>query len=179
MRLLLGVIAVLTALSVAGCQNPIDPVDKSDKIQGLTWVEINSADLAMWDSDPGNDGLEISLSYKNEYGDELSFHDKSHNVVIEFWTEKNAGTVDAEFFTRDRLFYSQTIDFENSDDAIRIPYEAYISQLSAAYGGLTAAASGMLVVRVFPPEEDPRPELLVAKSGVEFYVPPTVADGTD
>ena len=179
MRLLLGVIAVLTALSVAGCQNPIDPVDKSDKIQGLTWVEINSADLAMWDSDPGNDGLEISLSYKNEYGDELSFHDKSHNVVVELWTQKDTGTTENSFLTRDQLFYSQTIDFENSDDAIRIPYEAYISQLSAAYGGLTVTATGMLVVRVFPPEEDPRPELLVAMSDVDFYVPPTVADSTE
>ena len=176
----LWAIAVLAVFAIAGCQNPIDPIDKSDKIQGLKWVEINGGDLDRWDSDPGLDGMVITLSYKNEFGDELSFHDKAHNIVIEFWTQKDTGTDGSSYITRDQLFYSQTIEYENSDDSIRIPYEAYLAQLAQAFdfSNVDETFTGMLVVRVFPPDEDPRPELVVAQGDTVFYERPAGDDLT-
>ena len=180
LRFLLGVIVVSSALAVAGCQNPIDPIDKSDEIQGLTWVEINDASLDKWDSDPELDGMLVSLSYKNEFGTELSFHDKPHDVVIEFWTQKNAGTTDIPYLTRDRLFFSTTIDFENSDDDIRIPIEAYFGRLGSVFDFSSEEEDfeGMLVVRVFPPQGSPREELLIAEADVAFYQRPAGQDVT-
>ncbi|HWR97167.1 MAG TPA: hypothetical protein VN317_01990 [Candidatus Methanoperedens sp.] len=178
--MLLGAIALVSFFSVSGCQNPLDPIDKSDKIQGLTWFEINGAELDRWDSDPELDGMLISLSYKNEFGDELSFHDKPHNVFIEFWTQKDIGTGGNSYLTRDQLFFSKTIRFENSDDSIRIPIEAYIGPLGTVFD-LTdpdADFTGMLVVRVQPPQEYPRPELLVAEADVVFYERPVGDDLT-
>lgn len=179
-RVLVGVIALISVFSLAGCQNPIDPIDKSDEIQGLTWVEINSSDLEPWDSDPELDGLVITLGYKNEFGDELSFHDKQHNVVIEFWTQKDINPDGDPYLTRDQLFYSQTIEFEDSEDEIRIPYESYFAQLSTVFdfSNQDETFKGMLVVRVFPPNEDPRPELLVADANVVFYERPAGDDLT-
>ncbi|HEY5997944.1 MAG TPA: hypothetical protein VI078_01400 [bacterium] len=179
-RALFAAIALLSALSIAGCQNPLDPVDKSDKIQGLTWVEINSASLEQWDSDPGLDGMVVSISYKNEFGDELSFHDKPHEVIIEFWTQKDIGTGGISHLTRDKLFFSKSINFENSDDDIRIPYEAYLGAAQGVFDFSDPAAdfSGMLVVRVFPPLESPRPELIVAESDVVFFERPVGDDLT-
>ena len=177
--MLFGAIALLSVFSFAGCQNPLDPIDKSDKIQGLTWIEINDASLDRWDSDPEDDGMLIGISYKNEFGDELSFHDKPHNVVIEFWTQKNTGT-DSDYWTRDKLFFSKTIEHENSDDDIRIPIEAYYAQLGNAFdfSDPDEPFVGMLVVRVFPPQEYPRAELMVADIDIDFYDPPEGDDLT-
>ena len=179
-RVLLGAIALVSAFVTAGCQNPLDPIDKSDKIQGLTWVEINDAAWEQWDSDPEADGMIISLAYKNEFGDELEFHDKGHDVAIEFWTQKDIGTDDNSYLTRDQLFFSKTIHFEHSDDDIRIPVEAYFGGLGEVFdfSDPNVAFEGMLVVRVFPPQEYPRPELLVAMDTVPFYVRPEGDDLT-
>ena len=167
-------IVVLAVFASAGCQNPIDPIDKSDKIQGLKWVEINGGDLDRWDSDPGLDGMVITLSYKNEFGDELDFHDKPHDVVIEFWTQKDIGDTGSPYLTRDQLFFSKTVRYEHSDDDIRIPIEAYFASLGEVFdlSDPEEVFEGMLVVRVFPPQEFPRTELLVAQADTEFYVPP-------
>jgi hypothetical protein len=179
-RALFGAVALLSVFAVAGCQNPLDPIDKSDKIQGLTWVEINDASLDRWDSDPELDGMIVTLSYKNEFGDELSFHDKPHKVVIEFWTQKDLGTEESSYLTRDQLFFSKTIEYENSDDSIRIPIEAYYGALGNVFDFSDAAEdfTGMVVVTVYPPQEDPRPSLLVALDGVVFYERPLGDDLT-
>ena len=179
-RAILGAVALAFAFAFSGCQNPLDPIDKSDKIQGLTWVEINDAAWEQWDSDPEADGMIISLAYKNEFGDELEFHDKGHDVAIEFWTQKDIGDTGSPYLTRDQLFFSKTVRYEHSDDDIRIPVEAYFAQLSGAFdlSDPTVAAEGMLVVRVFPPQEYPRPELLVALDSVLFYEAPLGDDLT-
>jgi hypothetical protein len=175
---LFGVSALLVMGAFTGCENPFDPLGKSDKIEGLTYIDF-SATWERWDSDPQGDGLVVSLTYSNEFGDSLSFNDKSHKVVIEFWTQKDlsAGTEPtprAATIVKDKLFYTKTIDFENSDDEIRIPIEAYYQALVAAFPASDDAApdfAGFMVVRVFPPQQYPRTELLVAQPDVVFFVP--------
>lgn len=122
----------------------------------------------------------VSLSYKNEFADELDFHDKPHDVVIEFWSQKDIGDTDNPYLTRDQLFFSKTIRYENSEDDIRIPVEAYYADLGKVFDFADPAVdfSGMLVVRVFPPQEFPRPELLVALDSVIFYERPAGDDLT-
>ena len=179
-RAILGAVALVSALAVPGCQNPLDPIDKSDKIQGLTWVEINDASFEQWDSDPEADGMLVSVAYKNEFGDELDFHDKPHDVVIEFWTQKDLGDTGSPYLTRDQLFFSKTVRYEHSDDDIRVPIEAYFASLGEVFdlSDPDTVYEGMLVVRVFPPQEFPRPELLVAEADTEFYLPPEGDDLT-
>ena len=48
---LFGAVALLLAGAVAGCDNPFDPLNKSDKIQGLTYFDF-AATQEHWDSDP-------------------------------------------------------------------------------------------------------------------------------
>ena len=169
---LFGVIALFMAGAFTGCENPFDPLDKSDKIEGLTYVDFTAA-WDRWDSDPYGDGLLVTLSYSNEFSETLSFHDKPHEVVIEFWTQKdrNEGIEGSDaYIEKDQLFFSRTFQFSNSDDDIRIPIEAYYQALQAA---APVDDKGYMLVRVFPPEQYPRMELVVAQSDVQFYVPET------
>jgi len=185
---LFGVLALFAVVTVAGCDNPLDPLDKSDKIQGLTFVDF-SATWERWDSDPQADGLVVNVDYFDEFGNSLSFHDKPHNIVIELWTQRDAGevgedgTVTTPFLVKDRLIFSRAIEFSNSDDSIRIPIEAYFQALQdadirdpATGEPVTGDIIGFMVVRVFPPEEFPRPELLVAQPDVLFFEPEVAED---
>jgi hypothetical protein len=172
---LFAALALLMAGVFAGCENPFDPLDKSDKIEGLTYVDF-SATWERWDSDPQGDGLVVSLSYYNEFGDSLAFHDKPHKVVIEFWTQKdkNEGVEgSSSYLMKDQLFFSKTIEFSNSDDDIRIPIEAYYQALQAA---APVDYTGFINVRVFPPQQYPRTELVVAYSDKVFYEPEVAED---
>jgi hypothetical protein len=179
--MLFGAMALLMAVAFAGCENPFDPLDKSDKIEGLTYVDFTAA-LERWDSDPQMDGLLVTLSYSNEFGDSLAFHDKPHKVVIEFWTQKDKNEGEegsSTYYIKDQLFFSKTIEFSNSDDDIRIPIEAYYSSIPADLFGTDGIAAGMVIVRVFPPQEYPRRELIVAQGGddaVTLYDPEKVQD---
>jgi hypothetical protein len=171
--LLLWAIALLGIAAFAGCQNPFDPLDKSDKIEGLSYISF-SATLGAWNSDPGDDGLIVAMDYYNEFGDGLSFHDKPHDVVIELWTQVG---VEGEFQTKGQLIFSRTVRYENSDDDIRIPIEAYYqAMLNAGLPDGTGAFAGFMVVRVHPPQDYPRPELIVAQPGITFWEPPTAED---
>jgi hypothetical protein len=186
--LLFGAFVLFMAGALAGCENPFDPLDKSDKIQGLSYVEAATTWEA-WDSDPEADGVVIELTYSNEFGDTLDFHDKPHEVVIEFWTQKDIGSIETEvdgeietsppYLIQDKLFFSKTIDFENSEDTIRIPIEAYEDAIpEEAYTEVGADADQVfVVVRVFPPQEFPRQELYIAESDVLIFKP-VVAEGT-
>jgi hypothetical protein len=173
--LLFGVCTLFMAGAFLGCENPFDPISKSDKIQGLTYIDFTAA-WERWDSDPQGDGLLVTLSYSNEFGESLAFHDKPHKVIIEFWTQKNKNEGvegSSAYIVKDQLFFSKTITFSNSDDDIRIPVEAYYQALQAA---APENNTGFVQVRVFPPEQDPRTELVVAQSDVEFYVDETGED---
>jgi len=172
---LFGVLALFMVGAFTGCENPFDPLDKSDKIEGLTYIDF-TAGWDRWDSDPQGDGLLVTLSYSNEFGEQLAFHDKPHEVVIEFWTQKdkNEGVEGSTAYLQmDQLFFSKTITFSNSDDDIRIPIEAYYQALQAA---APLDNKGFMQVRVFPPQQYPRTELVVAQSDVEFYLPETGQD---
>ena len=173
--------ALLMAGAFAGCENPFDPLDKSDKIEGLTYIDF-SAGWERWDSDPQGDGLLVTLTYSNEFGDSLAFHDKPHKVVIEFWTQKdkNEGVEgSSSYLMKDQLFFSKTIEFSNSDDDIRIPIEAYYQAMVAAAPSSTPDSvdwTGFVNVRVFPPEQYPRTELVAAYSDQVFYEPEVAED---
>jgi hypothetical protein len=170
--MLFGAIALFLAGAFAGCENPFDPINKSDKIEGLTYIDFSST-WERWDSDPQGDGLVVTLSYSNEFGSSLAFHDKPHKVVIEFWTQKdkNEGVEGgSSYMTMDKLFFSKTIEFSNSDDDIRIPIEAYYQAMQAA---APVDYTGFMQVRIFPPEQYPRTELVVAQPDVVFFVPET------
>lgn len=172
---LFGVVALFMAGVFPGCENPLDPIDKSDKIEGLTYVDF-TAGWERWDSDPQGDGLLVTLSYSNEFGDSLAFHDKPHEVVIEFWTQKNQNEGDeeaSEYLVKDELFFSKTIEFSNSDDDIRIPVEAYYQALQTA---APVDYTGFMSVRIYPPQQYPRTELLVSQPGVVFFVPETAEE---
>ena len=174
-------LAVAVLLAGAGCENPFDPLNTSDKIQGLTYFDF-AATQEHWDSDPEWDGVQISMSYYNEFGDSLSFHDKPHKIQIEFWSEK-AGEDDTTT-VRDELLFSVAVEYSNSDDLIRIPIESYYSYLPAPESDdeADAAITGYLLVRVFPPQDYPQNELIYLQGGVEFYTPeeaPLVIEETD
>lgn len=174
---LFGALALLAVVAFGGCQNPFDPIGKSEKIQGLSYVDFG-ATWDRWDADPQYDGISIAMDYFNEFGDSLSFHDKPHDVVIEMWSQKDIGTVESPFKAKDKLIFSRTIDYSNSDDDIRIPIEAYYQAVQDANiaDETTGEAKGYMVVRVFPPLEYPRPELLVAAVDVVFFKPETAED---
>lgn len=226
-----GAIALLATGVIAGCENPLDPINKSEKIEGLSFIDV-SATWDRWDSDPEYDGVSISVDYFNELGSGLSFHDKPHKVVIEFWTSKDTSKEESTTSTtttstttsastsgglirlgkswtagarnaarpsftaaglliQEKLWFTKTIQFSDSDDAIRIPIEAYSRNLPPCEIVATAApttttttttepetaapttceSKGFLVVRVFPPQDFPRPELVVAQSDVTFFKP--------
>ena len=174
---LFGALTLVAALAVAGCQNPLDPLDKSDKIEGLSFVDF-TATWDRWDSDPEFDGMVIGMDYKNEFNEGLAFHDKPHTVVIEFWTQLESGPDDALFKSKDKLLFSQSITYSNSDDDIRIPVEGYFGALSASGVDMTATEGVKCFVslRVFPPQEFPRPELDVAQPDIVVYKRPTAED---
>ena len=159
--LLLGGVIVIAG-AVAGCDNPLNPLKSSDKIQGLTYFDF-AASQEHWDSDPEWDGLQITLNYYNEFGDTLSFHDKSHKVQIDFWSEDADGKPAS-------LLTSKTVEFSNSDDFIRIPIEYYGGFLSIA--DPPEDITGCLQVSVFPPEEYPQRELVAPfQCGVDLFKP--------
>jgi hypothetical protein len=180
---LLLFLAVAFLAAGSGCENPFDPLNTSDKIQGLTYFDF-AATQEHWDSDPEWDGVQITMSYYNEFGDSLSFHDKKHKVQIEFWSQKTSDTT-PPVTSRDKLLITKTVDFSNSDDLIRIPVEYYYSSLpapvttttTASIGKTRAAATftepvtGYLLVRVFPPQEYPQKELVFLQGDVEFFTP--------
>src|SRR5512145_538643 len=143
-KLLLVAVALVMAGAFPACDNPFDPLNTSDKIQGLAYFDF-SATQEHWDSDPEWDGLQITMSYFNEFGDQLNFHDKPHKIEIEIYTEDTTGLtpVRGDFLT------TKTIEYSNSDDLINIPIEFYGGALPLPS---EAAISGCLLVRIFPPE---------------------------
>jgi hypothetical protein len=157
--------AVAIVGAIAGCDNPFDPLKSSDKIQGLSYFDF-AATQEHWDSDPEWDGVQITLSYFNEFGDALNFHDKPSKVEIELWQEVSSATtppvVTQTFLT------SLAVSFSNSDDPIRIPIEAYSGFLVIA--DPPADIKGCLQVRLFPPQEYPQ-RVLVAPTqcGVDLF----------
>lgn len=223
--LMLGAMSMLVAGVLAGCENPFDPINKSDKIQGLSYIDFSST-WDRWDSDPEYDGVTISLEYYNEFGNSLNFRDKPHDVVIEFWTTRDTEAVDPTTTTgtttattttttasligrtglwgarsrnagnaphsvlglivQEKLWFSKTIRYSNSEDDIRIPIEAYARFLpecapvttTVGAGTITTTPEpseceqkGFLLVRAFPPQGYPRPELVVAQPDVIFFKP--------
>jgi hypothetical protein len=177
--LLFGALALLVVGVLPSCQNPLDPLSKTDKIEGLSYVDFSST-WDRWDADPEYDGVVVTMSYFNEFGDTLSFHDKPHSLVIEMWTQKDTGSTSGtstSFLSKDTLFFTKTIEFSNSDDPIRIPIEAYKNLIpSTAIDATTGGATGFMVVRVFPPQQFPRKFLEVAQPDVTFYSAPTAQD---
>jgi len=150
------IFTVAMAGAIAGCDNPFDPLKQSDKIQGLSYFDF-AARQEHWDSDPEWDGLLVTLSYSNEFGDSLNFHDKPSKAQIELWSEV-AGATTADPATRTFLT-SFTVSFSNSDDPIRIPIESYSGFLEIT--DPPADIKGCLQVRLFPPQGYPQ-KVLVA-----------------
>ena len=176
---------LLTSVGLAACTNPFDPLTESDSIRGLSYIDFSLL-WDRWDSDPEGDGVSVTVLYFNEFADDLEFHDKPHRVVIEFWTEQSVGgTTDPDTDitsggrpSNDTLIFSYPVEHENSDDDIRVPIEAYAGALAANFEQFPEEAVTLFVmVRVFPPNQDPRPELVAYYAGVEVYQPETsVAD---
>jgi hypothetical protein len=163
--LLFLLVVVFLAGAGAGCDNPLDPLKASDKIQGLTYFDF-SATQAHWDSDPEWDGLQISLSYFNEFSGALNFHDKPHKITIDFYSEL---TVEGSSTpVRGNFLTSKTVEFSNSDDLINIPIEFY-----GGFLALPSATSitGCLLLHVFPPQESPQKELISFQCGIELFAP--------
>ena len=157
-------IAVAMVGAVAGCDNPFDPLKSSSKIEGLTYFDF-AATQERWDTDPESDGLQITMSYYNEFGDALSFYDKPHKITIDFYSDESSGT--PPVVTRSYLT-SKTVEFSNSDDLIRIPIEYYGGTLTIA--DPPEDVTGCLQVRIFPPQEYPQRELVAPlQCDVNFY----------
>ena len=157
--------AVAIAGAPAGCDNPFDPLESSDKIEGLTYFDF-AAVQEHWDSDPEWDGVQVTLSYFNEFGDALNFHDKPSKAVIEFWQEVSDNStppvVTQTFLT------SIGVSFSNSDDPIRVPVESYSGFLVIPES--PADIKGCVQVRLFPPQEYPQTVLVApTQCGVELF----------
>jgi hypothetical protein len=182
--LLFGAVALLLVGTFAGCENPLDPLNKSEEISGLSYIDV-AATWDRWDSDPQYDGVLLDMSYFNEFGDTLAFHDKPHSIVIEFWSQQDTG-LDTDppgpsFLVQDELLFSKTVEFSNADDSIRVPVEAYLSSIPSDLfldpnGVPLTEVKGFLVVRVFPPLAVPRTELLVALPDTIFFKPEVAQD---
>lgn len=174
--LLFGAAALIFMGAFAGCENPFDPLDKSDKIEGLTYVDF-SATWERWDSDPEYDGITVTPEYYNEFSETLSFHDKPHSVVIEMWSQRDSGKPNAEgeievhHWQQDELLFSTSVEFSDSDDTIRIPIESYSLAVKSVVDEGSGEATGFLVVRIYPPQEYPRQELQVAYPDTIFFKP--------
>lgn len=164
--LLFWTVVITVGGTLAGCDNPFDPLKTTDKIQGLTYFDF-SATQEHWDSDPEWDGLQISMSYFNEFGDQLNFHDKPHQLTIELYLEAEGATA-TDPVKLGSLLVSKDIEFSNSDDIINVPIEFYGGALSLPS---TTKILGCVLVRVFPPQESPKRELFFFTCGVELYTP--------
>jgi hypothetical protein len=180
---LLGALVLLLVTAFAGCENPFDPVNKSDKIEGLSYIDFTLT-WDRWDSDPEYDGSGLVIDYYNEFGDSLSFHDKSHEVAVEFWSQKDVSLDPADPTkigqSYDQKFYTATFEHSNSDDTIRIPRESYEGLMRATSTfSETEDYKAYVVVRVRPPQSSPKPELvasylnLIIWKPVEAPPPPT------
>ena len=164
--LLFFVVAAAVAGAVAGCDNPFDPLQSSSKIEGLTYFDF-AANQEHWDSDPEWDGLQIDMNYYNEFGETLSFHDKSHKVKIDIYSEKSDDST-PPVVTRSFLT-SKTVEFSNSDDSIRIPIEFYGGLLE--YADPPEDITGCLQVRIYPPQGSPQKELVAPFTcAVDLYL---------
>jgi len=178
---------LLVSMGLAACTNPFDPLTKSDSIRGLSYIDFSLV-WDRWDSDPEGDGVSVTVEYFNEFGDSLDFHDKPHRVVIEFWTEKlvggiedEEGTIEGARSANDVLIFSYPVEQDFSDDDIRVPIEAYSGALAANFETFpeftisNAAAEPpenvFVLVRVFPPNQDPKPELVAYYSAQTVYEP--------
>lgn len=181
--LVLGALALLVVGVCLGCDSPLSPISKSDRIEGLTYYSFTST-WDRWDADPQYDGILVTLSYYNEYGDSLKFHDKPHKVVIEFWTQQTVGEEDTNtYIGKDEFVFSKTIVYSNSDDDIRIPIEAYLADLKSNPTFNDAIKNrlevkGFMLVRVFPPDNYPRPELIPVGFGDQLFWKPELGEET-
>lgn len=184
-RLVLALAVILVAaVTFPACENPFDPIDKTDEIRGLSFIDF-SLTWDKWDSDPESDGVIVTIDYSNEFGDGLNFHDKPHQVVIEFYEQLLVGAeIDDNGNpvpntgrpTFGRLIFSFPIEHDHSDDDIRIPIEAYEGRLRDAGFADDESAVAFVVVRVFPPKAVPQEELVAFLADQEIFVPePTAA----
>jgi len=192
-QLFLFFLVTLAAAMFPGCENPFDPLDKSDEIRGLSYIDF-SLTLERWGSDPRSfDGAVVSPEYFNEFGDSLSFHDKPHKVVTEFWTqgalladtdpETGEPIAGSGIPTNGALIFSYPVEYAFADDEIRIPREAYEPALAAAGYDIapTTDEEGnfvpnspvnlFVIVRAFPPKADPRPMLFAFYPDQEVWKP--------
>lgn len=173
--LLLGALVLLVVTAFTGCENPFDPVDKTDKIEGLSYIDFTLT-WDRWDSDPEYDGVGVIVDYYNEFGDSLSFHDKSHDVTLEFWTQQDISLDPADPTkigqTYNQKFYSITVEHSNSDDTIRIPREGY-EGLMTAQSNFNALEDykAYVVLRVNPPQSSPKPELVASYVNMVIWKP--------
>lgn len=179
-RKIVWFVTVLAVLTLGACENPLNPLDKSDKIRGLSYIDC-SLTWERWDSDPEYDGVIVTMEYYNEFGDSLSFHGKPHELIIEFYTQKvvggeknpDTGNIEGGRTTYDRLIFSYPVVFSHADDEIRIPIEAYQGSLQASgYDLEKEDALVFLIVKVRPPQAHPLPELLVGYADQTVSKPP-------
>ena len=151
---------------VAGATTRSTLSTQSDKIQGLTYFDF-AATQEHWDSDPEWDGLQITMSYYNEFGDPLSFHDKSHKITIEIYSEVEGATPPDPC----RVAPSsprRPSNYSNSDDLINIPIEYYGGSLALPS---TEAITGCLSCAFSRRRRYPQKELYYSTCGVELYTP--------
>lgn len=172
---LLGALVLLVLTAFTGCENPFDPVDKTDKIEGLSYIDFTLT-WDRWDSDPEYDGVGVIVDYYNEFGDTLSFHDKEHNVTIEFWTQKDISLDPADPTkigqSYDQKFYSATVGLANSDTTIRIPREGYEGLMTAQSNfNVLEDYKAYVVLRVNPPQNSPKPELVASYVNMVIWKP--------
>ncbi len=171
-RFLILSLAALCLL-FTGCDNPFDPLEDSDEIMGLTYVDF-ATEWAKWDSDPYSDGLLFTPEYLNEYGDSLEFSDKPHDVQIEFYENRLVTVGTTSYTTYGNKIWTYKTTYRNTSDNIRIPVELYLGALKSAGVantgvGSTAAASVYILLRVYPPKDIPQHELVVGYPDNEVY----------
>jgi hypothetical protein len=141
-------------------------------IQGLSRVDFSFV-WDTWDSDPEGDGVTVNIQYFDKFNGSISFHDKPIDVVIEFWTQKiTEGTLEP---TKDELILSFPVVVDFSDAVIRVPIDTYEEVLAANFPTFPEESVPLwVVVRVFPPQADPMPELAAFYSNSVVYEPPPV-----
>jgi hypothetical protein len=59
---------LLLTIGFTACTNPFDPLDKSDSIRGLSYIDF-ALTWDRWDADPEGDGVVVSIEYFNTFND--------------------------------------------------------------------------------------------------------------
>jgi len=169
--LLFGVFALLAVTIACRVREPFDPLSKSGKIVGLSYIDF-SITWDRWDPTPNTTASSWSSPTTT------SSATPSSSTTSHTTSRSSSGPrrkcplrkTREVLHSYDRLAYSRTLEIVNSDDTVRIPIEDYRDKLAAAGLDLSANVPVFAIVRLTPPEEPGR-VIVIGYPDMEVFRP--------